>query len=85
LMHEGWEMKKGLASGVSDPELDEFYGAAYRAGALGGKIAGAGGGGFLLLYCPLEAQEAVRSALSHLRELPFALERDGCCVIFKGR
>lgn len=85
LMHNGWEMKKGLASGVSNPELDALYRAARRAGALGGKIAGAGGGGFLLLYCPLGAQGAVRSALSHLRELPFTLERKGCCVIFNGR
>lgn len=84
LMHEGWEMKKGLSSRVTDPELDELYSVALRAGALGGKIAGAGGGGFLLLYCPLEVQEGVRAALSHLRELPFALERDGCCVIFNG-
>lgn len=85
MMHEGWEMKKGLASGVSNLELDELYAAALRAGALGGKIAGAGGGGFLLLFCPLGAQEAVRAELSNLRELPFSLERDGCCVIFNGR
>ena len=70
---------------MSNPELDALYRSARRAGALGGKIAGAGGGGFLLLYCPLGAQDAVRLALSHLRELPFTLEREGCCVIFNGR
>lgn len=55
------------------------------AGALGGKITGAGGGGFLLLYCPREKQDDVRSALHHLRELPFHLERDGTKIIFNYR
>jgi D-glycero-alpha-D-manno-heptose-7-phosphate kinase len=82
LLHQGWEIKKGLASGVSNRALDEYYGAARDAGALGGKISGAGGGGFLLLYCPLAAQDDVRQALASLRELPFAFERDGSRVIF---
>ncbi len=85
LMDEGWELKKRLASGVSNSTLDAFYMAAREAGALGGKIAGAGGGGFLLVCCPLEKQEAVRQALSHLRELPFQFERDGSKVIFNIR
>ena len=82
LLHQGWELKKGLASGVSNPPLDEYYGAAREAGAIGGKISGAGGGGFLLLYCPLAAQDNVRQALSSLRELPFAFERDGSRIVF---
>ena len=85
LLHEGWELKKNLASGVSNDRLDALYDTARQAGALGGKIAGAGGGGFLLLYCPLDKQEAVREALGHLRELPFAFERDGTRVIFNIR
>jgi len=85
LMDEGWELKKRLASGVSNDNLDGLYTAAREAGALGGKIAGAGGGGFLLVYCPLEKQEAVRQAFSHLRELPFQFERDGSKVIFNIR
>jgi len=85
LMDEGWELKKQLASGVSNGTLDALYTAAREAGALGGKIAGAGGGGFLLVYCPLDKQEAVRQALSHLRELPFQFERDGSKVIFNIR
>jgi D-glycero-alpha-D-manno-heptose-7-phosphate kinase len=85
LLHEGWELKKSLASGITNARLDALYTAARQAGALGGKIAGAGGGGFLLLYCPLHKQEAVRAALSHLRELPFAFERDGSKVIFNIR
>jgi D-glycero-alpha-D-manno-heptose-7-phosphate kinase len=82
LLHENWELKKNLASGVSNAALDALYATAREAGATGGKIAGAGGGGFLLLYCPLDKQDAVRDALGHLRELPFAFERDGSRVIF---
>ena len=82
LLHKSWELKKGLASGVSNEAIDALYTLAREAGALGGKIAGAGGGGFLLLYCPLDKQDAVRAALGRLRELPFAFERDGSKVIF---
>jgi D-glycero-alpha-D-manno-heptose-7-phosphate kinase len=81
-LHASWELKKELASGVSNETLDALYATARQAGALGGKIAGAGGGGFLLLYCPLDKQDSVRAALGHLRELPFAFERDGSKVIF---
>lgn len=82
LLHESWELKKQLASQVSNNEIDELYNLSRKAGALGGKITGAGGGGFLLLYCPYEKQEAVRSALYRLQELPFQLEQDGSKVIF---
>ena len=82
MLHNGWELKRGLASGVSNQDLDDLYNASRKAGAIGGKIAGAGGGGFLLLYAPLAAQDNVRSALSNLRELPFLFERDGSRVVF---
>jgi len=85
LLHEAWLLKKQLASKVSNPAIDELYDRAVGAGALGGKITGAGGGGFLMLYCPRERQDAVRSALYHLPELPFHLERDGTKVIFNYR
>lgn len=85
LLHQGWELKKRLASQISNGEIDELYAAARRAGAQGGKITGAGGGGFLLLYCPPEKREAVRDALRHLQELPFRLEQDGSKVIFNYR
>jgi D-glycero-alpha-D-manno-heptose-7-phosphate kinase len=85
LLHEGWLLKKQLASRISNPLIDEAYAKARQAGALGGKIAGAGGGGFLLLYCPPERQTDVRMALRHLPELPFHLERDGSKVIFNCR
>ncbi|RPH95101.1 GHMP kinase [candidate division KSB1 bacterium] len=84
-MHEGWMLKRKMASRISDSEIDEVYDRALRAGALGGKIAGAGGGGFLLLYVPPMHQERVRSTLSNLYELTFLPERDGSKVIFNLR
>ncbi len=85
LLDEGWEYKKCLAGGITDSQLDGMYEAARKAGALGGKLTGAGGGGFLLLYCPPARQDSVRTAMRHLRELPFRLERDGSKVIFNIR
>lgn len=85
LLHEYWQIKKHLSSNISNGVIDDWYQAARNAGALGGKITGAGGGGFLLLYCPLDRREAVRAALPHLRELPFQLEPDGSKVIFNYR
>jgi D-glycero-alpha-D-manno-heptose-7-phosphate kinase len=82
LLHESWMLKKQLASQISNHTLDAIYSAARNAGALGGKITGAGGGGFLLLYCPFEKREEVRSALNNLQELPFQLEPEGTKVIF---
>ena len=85
LMHKSWLLKKQLAGSISNEVIDDIYNAAHKAGALGGKITGAGGGGFFLVYCPIEKQEPVRSALSSLQELPFLLERDGSKVIFNNR
>jgi D-glycero-alpha-D-manno-heptose-7-phosphate kinase len=82
LLHQAWSLKKSLATQISNHAIDNLYSAAICAGATGGKITGAGGGGFLLLYCPYEKQNAVRSALSRLQELPFGLENDGSKVIF---
>jgi D-glycero-alpha-D-manno-heptose-7-phosphate kinase len=85
LLHQGWELKKRMASKISSGVIDDIYAAAREAGALGGKITGAGGGGFLLLYCPREKQYDVRDALRPLPELPFHLEPDGTKVIFNYR
>lgn len=85
LLHEGWLLKRRLASNITNPTIDAAYERAHRAGALGGKIAGAGGGGFLILYVAVEHQDAVRAALSDLPELPCTLERDGSKVILNGR
>jgi D-glycero-alpha-D-manno-heptose-7-phosphate kinase len=82
LLNESWELKKSLATQISNKSIDSMYKAARAAGAIGGKIIGAGGGGFLLLYCPYDKQDAVRAALNRLQELPFRLENDGSKVIF---
>ncbi len=85
LMHESWILKKRLAGKITNNAIDDMYELARRSGAIGGKITGAGGGGFLMLYVPYERQEAVRNALCELQELPFRLESDGTKVIFNYR
>lgn len=82
LLHESWQLKKQLASRISNTDIEDLYQIARKAGATGGKVAGAGGGGFLLLYCPAEKQEKLRDALHQLQELPFNLGQDGSKVIF---
>ena len=82
LLHEGWELKRSLASGITNTQVDEWYAAARRAGAGGGKLLGAGGGGFLLLMAPPWRHRAIREALGRPRELPFRIARHGSRNIF---
>ena len=82
LLHESWLLKRKLARKISNNAINEMYDMAQKAGAIGGKITGAGGGGFLLLYCPHERQRAVREALDDFQELAFQSEPDGTKVIF---
>jgi D-glycero-alpha-D-manno-heptose-7-phosphate kinase len=77
-----WAMKKQLASNVSNPDIDRMYDLAMEGGALGAKISGAGGGGFLLVYCERDKQDKLRKALREYRELPFLLEKYGSKIIF---
>lgn len=84
-LREGWLKKKQLASGITNTTIDELFELAMSAGALGGKVTGAGGGGFFLVCVPPENRGAVRKRLSHLRELPIGMERDGSKVIFNVR
>lgn len=76
LLDLGWQEKKCLSTHVSSSAIDQWYGAAREAGALGGKIAGAGGGGFLLLYCPTGRQRAVRAAMARLGLPEFTFDFD---------
>ncbi len=85
LLHRNWELKRQLAPGISDPALDAMYELARAHGALGGKICGAGGGGFLLVYCPIERQERLEKGMREYRAMPFRLEPDGSKVIFNYR
>ena len=81
-LNKSWQAKRVLASGVSSSQIDEAVEAALSAGATGAKVTGAGGGGFLLVVCPLEAQRLVRERLGHMQELPIKLEPLGSRVIF---
>lgn len=84
LLHEGWMMKKTLASGVSASQIDQWYDRARAAGASGGKILGAGGGGFLMVLCEPEKQAKVREELKELRLVPVELDSFGSRIIFVG-
>lgn len=85
LLHEAWEAKRGLSPYVSSPQVDEIYATARAAGAIGGKLVGAGGGGFMLLFAAPERQQAVRAALGPLVRVPFAFESSGSQIIFVDR
>jgi D-glycero-alpha-D-manno-heptose-7-phosphate kinase len=85
VLHHSWELKKKLANNVSNGCIDHMYDMALSAGATGGKILGAGGGGFLLLYAPRHRQDAVRNALREFREFPWMVEQDGSKTIFNLR
>lgn len=82
-LHKGWVRKKTLAGKISSPEIDKLYEKALDAGAIGGKILGAGGGGFLLVYCNEDKQNAVREALG-LKEIEFKISPYGSRVVYFG-
>lgn len=81
MLKDGWELKKKLSKSVSTPVIDKYYEKALRAGALGGKISGAGAGGFLTFYCEPNHQYNVRKALSKLHELKIKIDKLGSIVI----
>jgi len=85
VLHMNWELKRQLASGISDSAIDSMYACARAHGALGGKICGAGGGGFLLVYCSVERCERLEKGMSEYRAMPFRFEPDGSKVIFNYR
>jgi D-glycero-alpha-D-manno-heptose-7-phosphate kinase len=83
ILHASWLRKKQLASGVSNAGIDEWYETARAKGALGGKITGAGGGGFLMLYCPPGTAPRVTAALEEqgLKRMDFAIDFDGAKIL----
>ncbi|MEM0128684.1 MAG: GHMP kinase [Thermoplasmata archaeon] len=85
VLDEGWHLKRGLASGISNPGIDERYAAAKEAGAWGGKIAGAGGGGFLVLLHPPEARRKIEEALRPMPRTPIGISAEGSRILFVGR
>lgn len=83
-LDEGWRLKKQLADGISDPQIDDWYDRARKRGAIGGKVLGAGGRGFLLLCCPVRYQQCVLDELNMLRPISFGIEPEGSKVIYVG-
>jgi len=81
LLHEGWKLKKGMADIITNSTIDDMYDKAMNAGALGGKICGAGAGGFLLLYVPQERQEKVKEVLKNLLHVPILFDYLGSQII----
>jgi D-glycero-alpha-D-manno-heptose-7-phosphate kinase len=82
LLHDAWQLKKGLSSGISNDIVNQAYEAARRAGAIGGKLLGAGGRGFLLVFAPPETHPAIRTSLSTLQEVRFSFCDRGSEIIF---
>lgn len=82
LLHENWLIKRGLTDRISSPAIDRIYSCAIKNGAIGGKILGAGGGGFMLFFAEPEAQPRIRGALKKLLHVPFKFEYSGSSIIF---
>ena len=85
VLDEGWQLKRHLSDGISNPTIDRQYAAAKEAGAFGGKITGAGGGGFLLVLHPPERSRQIAEALSPMRRLPVRITPEGSRILFVGR
>ena len=85
LLHEAWQAKRSLSNKVSNSDVDEVYDLARSAGAIGGKLTGAGGGGFMLLFVPPEKQMKVKEKLSGLIYVPFKFESSGSQIVFFGQ
>lgn len=84
IMHENWMLKQGLASGITNPMITEIYDAARKAGAYGGKLLGAGGGGFMLFVCPPNKRQQLVDALHSVRPFDFKMEQEGSKLIYYG-
>lgn len=82
LLHQGWELKRSLGFGITNKGVDDWYAAARANGAMGGKLLGAGGGGFLMVMAPPEKHDAIRAACGNPREIPFSIDRRGSRVIY---
>jgi len=82
LLHENWKLKRSLTDNITTPVIDDLYAAAMKAGALGGKVLGAGGGGFMLIYAEPQAQPRIKKALKKFLHVPFNFEGSGSQIIF---
>ena len=82
ILHDGWMLKKSISSGISNPVIDKLYDSGIKAGALGGKLLGAGGAGFVLFYVPEDRHEMFRNNMNEYTELPFSFESYGSKIIY---
>ncbi len=82
IMNEGWQLKRTLASGISNPSIDRWYDCACQHGATGGKLLGAGGGGFMLFYVAPEKRASVVAALPELQQVALRMEPQGSKIIY---
>lgn len=85
LLHEGWRLKRSLAKKISSDQIDDLYARALKAGAKGGKLLGAGAGGFMMFYAPPETHERIRNELSELQELQCGFDKSGSQIILDDR
>jgi D-glycero-alpha-D-manno-heptose-7-phosphate kinase len=85
LLHENWVLKRQLTQGISNPKIEEYYERGLRSGALGGKLLGAGGGGFMLFYAPPKAHHFLKAALPNLFQLNFAFDHAGSRITYYDR
>lgn len=83
LLDEGWQLKRSLSSVISNTQIDALYEEAKKQGALGGKLLGAGGGGFMLLYVPIRRQEKLKSMFSDYKFIPFSFEKSGTKILYE--
>ena len=82
LLNEQWRIKRGLTNRISNPKIDEIYETGLKHGALGGKLLGAGGGGFMLFYAPQEYHAAIQSGLNKKMFVPFRFEFTGSKIVY---
>ncbi len=82
ILHENWILKREIVNGISSPQIDDWYARALKAGALGGKLLGAGGGGFLMFYAQQERHEKIKQALPELKPIAVQFEKQGSKIIF---
>jgi D-glycero-alpha-D-manno-heptose-7-phosphate kinase len=82
LLDENWRLKAQLTSGITDPQIDAWYASGMAHGALGGKLLGAGNGGFMMFYAPQERHAQIRAALSDLEPVKFRFDRTGAQIVF---
>lgn len=82
ILDENWKLKAQLTSGISDPQIDEWYSKGIQAGASGGKLLGAGNGGFIMFYAPPEHHVKIKLALAELAPIKFGLDRNGAQIVF---